>query len=102
MPSGPPEIKTPFDDGALYDILFDGFDYGLDFYLELARSAGGPVLDVACGTGRVLLPCLQAGLDVGGVDPAAGMLTVVREKGPTKGFWPPGYEGGKAAFPLRR
>ena len=36
---------------------------GLDFYLGLARAADGPVLDVACGTGRIMLPCLKAGVD---------------------------------------
>ena len=56
-----PSAPTPFDDGELYDILLGDFDYGLDFYVDLARRAGGPVLDIGCGTGRVMLPCLQAG-----------------------------------------
>jgi ubiquinone/menaquinone biosynthesis C-methylase UbiE len=33
-----------------------GNSHGLDFYGDLARKANGPVLDVACGTGRILLP----------------------------------------------
>ena len=102
MPSGPPETNTPFDDGALYDILFDGFDYGLAFYLGLARSAGGPVLDVACGTGRVLLPCLQAGIDVEGLDLAAGMLAVLRKKAEALGFRPRVYEADMASLQLGR
>jgi Transposase zinc-binding domain/Putative transposase len=40
----------------------------LDFYVGLAHAAKGPVLDIACGTGRVLLPVLQAGIDADGLD----------------------------------
>jgi hypothetical protein len=28
--------KSPFDDGRLYDLLFDKFDYGLEFYTNIA------------------------------------------------------------------
>lgn len=30
---------TPFDDGALYDLFFEHFDLGLEFYLGLAQAA---------------------------------------------------------------
>jgi ubiquinone/menaquinone biosynthesis C-methylase UbiE len=58
-------LPSVFDDGDAYDRVLGGKDipYGLDFYVALARAANGPVLDVACGTGRILLPCLQAGVD---------------------------------------
>jgi hypothetical protein len=36
---------------------------GIDFYVGRARAAKGPALDIARGTGRVLLPVLQAGMD---------------------------------------
>ena len=43
-----PREGTPFDDGALYDVVAgDCFNYGLDFYMGLAGATGGPVLDVA-------------------------------------------------------
>ena len=51
---------TSFDDGALYDLFFDRLDLGLDFYLDLAQAGGGPVLDVACGTGRIMVPFLKS------------------------------------------
>lgn len=44
------------------------------FYLSLAQQTGGPVLEVATGTGRVLLPMARAGLAVTGVDPTPEML----------------------------
>lgn len=50
------------------------------FYLELARRIGGPVLEMACGTGRVLLPIARAGIAVDGVDVSANMLGVLRGK----------------------
>jgi SAM-dependent methyltransferase len=51
-----------------------------DFYERLARAAGGPVLELGCGTGRVALPLAAAGLDVTGVDSADAMLAVARRK----------------------
>jgi hypothetical protein len=45
----------------LYDIVCTGLTCGTDFYVGLTREAKGPVLDIACGTGRILLPCVQAG-----------------------------------------
>ena len=47
-------LPSTFDDGDAYDLMDSGNTYGLDFYIGLAREANGPVLDVACGTGRSL------------------------------------------------
>src|SRR5262245_12593437 len=54
------------------------------FYADLAREAGGPVLELGCGTGRVLLPIAREGLVVAcvGLDLSANMLDVLRAKGP--------------------
>jgi SAM-dependent methyltransferase len=41
---------------------------------------GQPVLDLACGTGRLLLPLLQAGIDIDGCDISADMLALCRKK----------------------
>lgn len=48
------------------------------FYVDLAREAGGPVLEAGCGTGRVLLPCARAGATMVGVDVSRPMLDVLR------------------------
>lgn len=50
------------------------------FYLELARSTGGPVLELGCGTGRVLLSIARAGIAVDGVDNSVPMLDRLRRK----------------------
>ena len=95
--------KTPFDDGDLFDLLFDtNFDYGLEFYVNLARQANGPILDVACGTGRVLLPCLQAGLTVDGLDFFEPMLARLRTKANALGFKPQLYQSDMSSFRLNR
>ena len=44
------------------------------FYVDVARESGGPVLDVGCGTDRVLIPTARAGTDLVGVDASARML----------------------------
>jgi SAM-dependent methyltransferase len=93
---------TPFDDGALYDIFFERFDLGLDFYVGLAKSAGGPVLDVACGTGRILLPCFKAGVDIEGLDLFPGMLTRLRQKAAALGLQPQLHEANMSNFRLPR
>ncbi len=46
----------------------------IDFYMDLAADYGGPILDVGCGTGRVVLPLARAGYTVHGVDNEAAML----------------------------
>jgi ubiquinone/menaquinone biosynthesis C-methylase UbiE len=69
----------------LYDLrTTDGPDTPIHgdvaFYLGQARRAGGPILDLACGTGRVAFPLARAGFDVTAVDRAPGMLAIARAK----------------------
>lgn len=51
-----------------------------DFWLAVAAAGGDPVLELACGTGHVLLPLARAGHEVVGLDLSAPMLGVCREK----------------------
>jgi SAM-dependent methyltransferase len=77
-----PTLPSTFDDAELYDMLLDKCDYGVEFYTRLAQEAQGPVLDVACGTGRILIPCLRAGVDIEGLDYSPAMLDKLRMKLP--------------------
>jgi len=52
----------------------------VDFYGCIARETGGPVLELACGTGRIALALAEAGVDVTGVDHSDGMLMTARRK----------------------
>ncbi|MBN1477716.1 class I SAM-dependent methyltransferase [Candidatus Sumerlaeota bacterium] len=46
----------------------------VEFYVQAARASEGPVLEIGCGTGRVLIPTAREGLTCVGVDPSAAML----------------------------
>ena len=50
------------------------------FYTALATERGGPVLELGCGTGRVLLPTSKAGVEITGLDLSERMLSVCRSK----------------------
>jgi len=52
----------------------------VSFFVEAAKAAGGPVLEVGCGTGRVLIPTARAGIEITGLDLSADMLAVCRER----------------------
>lgn len=51
------------------------------FYAGLAEQTGGPVLELGCGTGRVLFPIAAAGHTCVGVDPSSAMLAVFAARG---------------------
>jgi SAM-dependent methyltransferase len=56
----------------------------LPFYVELAvevaQQTFGPILEIACGTGRVLLPIARRGIDIHGVDNSLPMLEILRNR----------------------
>jgi len=58
------------------------------YFRQHVERDGEPALDVACGTGRVLIPCLRAGLDVDGCDASADMIERCREKAAREGLSP--------------
>lgn len=94
-------LPSTFDDGDVYDLV-GNLPYGLDFYVDLARRANGPVLDVACGTGRILIPCLQAGVDVEGLDLYEPMLKTLRAKAAALRLSPQVYRADMSDFSLPR
>ena len=50
------------------------------FYVETAKTSGGPVLELGCGTGRILIPTLRAGIKVTGLDDSPAMLEICRRR----------------------
>jgi SAM-dependent methyltransferase len=56
-----------------------------EFYSSLARMADGPVLELACGTGRLTLPLARTGRQVVGLDASSAMLNLGREKAAAEG-----------------
>jgi ubiquinone/menaquinone biosynthesis C-methylase UbiE len=65
---------------SIYDFEYDELVEDIPFYRDLALNAGGPVLELGCGTGRVLFPVAEAGVNVVGLDLSPAMLAVAREK----------------------
>jgi SAM-dependent methyltransferase len=63
-----------------YDLEHVDLTADLIFYQHFARQAGGPVLEVGCGTGRLLLPLAEAGIEVTGLDVSPAMLALARRK----------------------
>jgi SAM-dependent methyltransferase len=64
-----------------YDQLVPYRERGdIAFWVEMARASGGPVLEVGCGTGRVLIPTARAGIIIVGLDLSTHMLAVCRQR----------------------
>lgn len=70
----PPDAYANIVD--LYDLEHDDFTDDVELLIELAELGDGPILELGCGTGRVLLPLAQAGHEVIGVDASQPMLDV--------------------------
>lgn len=68
------------DRALFYDHVATGVEGDVAFYVAEAVASGSPVLELGCGTGRILIPVAQAGLDVVGLDASADMLAIARGK----------------------
>jgi SAM-dependent methyltransferase len=79
------------DKGDSYDISAKHYDAAyaklteqrvlvdLSFYVDLARQSLGPVLEIGCGTGRVLLAIAREGIAIEGVDNSNAMLGILKK-----------------------
>lgn len=65
---------------AFYDLEHDAFREDIDFYLQLAEVVGDPILELGCGTGRIMLPLAEAGWRVTGLDQSRPMLARAAER----------------------
>src|SRR5439155_319619 len=61
---------------SLYDPWSRSVTEDVSFYVEEARRAGGPVVELAVGTGRIAIPTAAQGIRVIGIDSSPGMLEV--------------------------
>jgi SAM-dependent methyltransferase len=69
-----------YDDPALYDALLPVSAAQLDFYCKLAREHAGPVLELACGSGQLIVPIAGQGMSATGVDLSSKMLAAVEHR----------------------
>jgi SAM-dependent methyltransferase len=70
---------NPFDTLArYYDWEHADYDVDVPLYQDFARRTGGPILEVACGSGRLMAPLLELGERVVGIDSSGPMLERAR------------------------
>ncbi|MCM2267751.1 MAG: class I SAM-dependent methyltransferase [Elusimicrobiales bacterium] len=87
-------------DGGHYDAFNSPYEDDLAFYLAEARRARGPVLELACGTGRLTLPLRKKGVQVTGLDYSPAMLARARAKAAAAGLELPLLRGDARKFRL--
>lgn len=75
------DIIAPF-----YDIEHARIHEDLDMYRNFAELSGGAILELASGSGRVLLPLARAGYQITGVDSSARMLEIARQQALAEGL----------------
>ena len=74
-------MASTFDEWAeIYDSVYSYVRDDIPFYVEEAKKAGSPVLELGCGTGRVAIPIARAGVDIVGLDSSTGMLKEAQRK----------------------
>jgi SAM-dependent methyltransferase len=75
---------TPDEYGQIADLYDHVVPYrsreDVGFYVAAAESAGGPVLELGCGTGRILIPTVRAGVEATGLDASPRMLALCRSR----------------------
>ncbi len=71
----PQYVEYPEYYDAIHDTKKD-----VQFYLDYVHQCGPPILELACGTGRLLIPISQAGYKIYGVDISKGMLSLCQDK----------------------
>jgi len=84
----------------VYDLLYGDYRDDVEFYKNEAVKAGGKVLEVGCGTGRIYLELLREGLDIYGIDISPMMLKILREKAESMGLTPKVYLADMRRFEL--
>ena len=81
----PPDIEHLYFDGKHYDQMYKGFVQDIPFWISQVKKVGGPVLELACGTGRVAIPLAKEGFQVTGIDISDSMLAEARRKSSEEG-----------------
>ncbi len=67
-------------DASFYDYYSLGIPGDVEFYVQEAQRAEGDVLELGCGTGRILIPMAEAGATVTGLDRSPDMLARARKR----------------------
>ena len=78
-------MKSVYDHIPDFGLLYDSVPLyqerrDVDFYVAEAGTATGPILEIGCGTGRILLPIARAGATITGLDNSVRMVARLQEK----------------------
>jgi SAM-dependent methyltransferase len=76
----PPDCFDLYWDGRHYDLQTKGFIADIPFYERQVERYGQPVLELACGTGRITIPLARKGIDITGLDVSEPMLSQARRQ----------------------
>ncbi|HEY0756779.1 MAG TPA: class I SAM-dependent methyltransferase [Ktedonobacteraceae bacterium] len=91
-----------FRDPQTYDVEVEDYDEDRPLVEQWARSLGGPLLDLACGTGRVALRMAAQGYQVTGVDIVPEMIALARQKAAERAISVEWVVADARAFSLQR
>lgn len=86
----------------VYDDQYEDLTADVEFYVDRAKQADGPVLELGCGTGRIYLELLAAGVDADGIDLSQSMLSELREKAVDRNLNPSVWQGDMSDFEVDR
>lgn len=82
----PIDCLPVYEDAEFYDLEFSSRTTEIPFFRSLAAQAHGPVLEVACGTGRITFPIAYDGVDITGLDISRPMLERARLRSAQEGL----------------
>ncbi len=97
-----PDYNEIYSDPEQYDAKYAELVDDIDNAIRLAERYGGPVLEVACGTGRITIPLVKAGFEVVGLDLSPEMMGHGKSKAKEAGVSIEWVEGDLRDFDLGR
>lgn len=73
-------MEDVYWDAIHYDLMHQKMDLDFDLYKDLCRRLGSPVLEIACGTGRLSIMLAKQGYDIYGIDISSDFLRIAEKK----------------------
>ena len=96
------EYASFYSDAQRYDLVMGAYASGavLDFYRQQVARYGEPVLELACGSGRLTIPLARDGVTITGMDISEEMLHLAKVKASQSGVNIPFIQGDMRSFDL--
>jgi len=82
----PADVNHIYCEGRHYDLQYKDFTRDISFWIKQARNYGSPMLELACGTGRITIPIFKEGVKITGLDISESMLKEARRKSLAEGI----------------